>query len=96
MSGQKRITKVLSPTVIPRLISSNILEELGELLNSPPTGIEVSLPSESDIHKWDVVMHGPQESVFAVCSLPAISIYHVQLSTITKLHLTLTGRQISS
>ena len=42
------------------------------MLKSPPTGITVSLPSESDIHKWDVLMQGPQGSVFAVCpSLPS-------------------------
>jgi ubiquitin-protein ligase len=42
------------------------MQELGELLVSPPPGITVSLADESDIYKWKVVMEGPVDSPYAV------------------------------
>jgi ubiquitin-protein ligase len=42
------------------------LQELGELLTSPPTGITVALADESDIYKWKVTMEGPADSPYAV------------------------------
>ena len=29
-------------------------------------GVEISFASESDIHKWHVLLSGPKESVYAV------------------------------
>jgi thiol-disulfide isomerase/thioredoxin len=64
--SQKRITKVCTPCqrLDPVLIQS--VQELGDLLTSPPTGIAVSLADESDIYKWKVVMDGPKDSPYAV------------------------------
>jgi Ubiquitin-conjugating enzyme len=42
------------------------LQELGELLTSPPAGITVVLADESDIFKWKVTMEGPADSPYAV------------------------------
>ncbi|KAL1953180.1 hypothetical protein VTO42DRAFT_3415 [Malbranchea cinnamomea] len=37
-----------------------ITKELGELMSSPPDGITVSLPDESNLHRWVVYMKGPE------------------------------------
>jgi hypothetical protein len=42
------------------------LQELGELLTSPPAGITVALADESDIYKWKVTMEGPVDSPYVV------------------------------
>ncbi|KAK4134451.1 hypothetical protein BT67DRAFT_449422 [Trichocladium antarcticum] len=53
-----------------------IAKELVECTASPPTGITVSLPNDSDVHKWHVVLDGPEGTAYAggrfglVVSLP--------------------------
>ncbi|MCJ1301190.1 hypothetical protein MMC08_003989 [Hypocenomyce scalaris] len=42
-----------------------IAKELAEITRSPPDGIRVSLISESDIHKWQILMDGPSQSPYA-------------------------------
>jgi Ubiquitin-conjugating enzyme len=51
------------------------LQELTELLGSPPAGITVSLADESDIYKWKVVMEGPADSPYAVCDSPFMALH---------------------
>ncbi|KAL2264119.1 hypothetical protein VTK26DRAFT_1988 [Humicola hyalothermophila] len=54
-----------------------IAKELAECTSSPPAGISVSLPSETDLHRWHVVLDGPEGTVYAggkfglVVTLPA-------------------------
>jgi len=42
-----------------------IAKELTELTKEPPAGITVSLVSETDIHKWQILMEGPEKSPYA-------------------------------
>ena len=35
-------------------------------MSSPPHGFSVSLVDESDLHKWDVVMDGPEGTPYEV------------------------------
>ncbi|KAI8623672.1 ubiquitin-conjugating enzyme [Xylariaceae sp. FL1651] len=42
-----------------------ITKELQECMDSPPTGMTISLPSEADLHKWDIVLSGPPGTVYA-------------------------------
>lgn len=66
--SQKRITKVCGTPkrLMDCLITDDSLQELAELLSSPPAGITVSLADESDIFKWKVTMEGPADSPYAV------------------------------
>lgn len=45
---------------------SNWVQELSELVESPPPGIKVELADESDIYKWKVYMEGPEGSPYQV------------------------------
>ncbi|KAK4044143.1 ubiquitin-conjugating enzyme/RWD-like protein [Parachaetomium inaequale] len=57
--------------------NKRIAKELAECTSSPPPGITVTLPNDSDLHKWHVTLDGPENSVYAggrfglVVSLPA-------------------------
>ncbi|MCJ1307427.1 hypothetical protein MMC25_001073 [Agyrium rufum] len=42
-----------------------IAKELADLLQTPPSGIKVSLVDEANIHEWKVEMQGPPKTVFA-------------------------------
>ncbi|KAI0914954.1 ubiquitin-conjugating enzyme [Ustulina deusta] len=42
-----------------------ITKELQECTESPPQGMTVSLPSEADLSKWEVVLAGPQGTPYA-------------------------------
>jgi ubiquitin-protein ligase len=44
-------------------------QELAELSANPPSGIKVSLPDESDLHNWKILLEGPKDTPFAVCYL---------------------------
>ena len=39
-------------------------------MNSPPAGISVSLADESDLFIWKVLMQGPEDSPYSVCTPP--------------------------
>lgn len=47
-------------------IKANIYKELTECMNSPPAGTKVRLLDEADVHKWEILMDGPDQSVYAV------------------------------
>ncbi|KAL2022842.1 hypothetical protein VTK56DRAFT_4373 [Thermocarpiscus australiensis] len=53
-----------------------IAKELAECTSSPPAGITVTLPNEADVHRWHVILDGPEGTVYAggkfgvVVSLP--------------------------
>lgn len=78
MAGSgKRITKVPLPSYLhPRdfdghytLHNSRLLislKELGEIQSDPPEGIKVSLKDDSDLHTWQILMDGPEQSAYAV------------------------------
>ncbi|KAI1001368.1 hypothetical protein K3495_g6830 [Podosphaera aphanis] len=42
-----------------------ISKEFAEVSQNPPPGLQVSLVNESDLHNWNIVMTGPQESPYA-------------------------------
>ncbi|KAI0509318.1 ubiquitin-conjugating enzyme [Xylaria bambusicola] len=42
-----------------------ITKELQECTESPPQGMTISLPSEADLSKWDVVLAGPPDTPYA-------------------------------
>ncbi|KAI1351567.1 ubiquitin-conjugating enzyme [Xylaria sp. FL0043] len=42
-----------------------ITKELQECIDTPPQGMSISLPSESDYRKWDVVLRGPAGTPYA-------------------------------
>ncbi|KAI3331631.1 ubiquitin-conjugating enzyme [Xylariaceae sp. AK1471] len=42
-----------------------ITKELQECTDAPPQGMTISLPSESDLHKWNIVLSGPPGSLYA-------------------------------
>ncbi|KAI0409026.1 ubiquitin-conjugating enzyme [Xylaria palmicola] len=42
-----------------------IVKELQECTSSPPAGMTVALASETDLHRWDVVLEGPPGTPYA-------------------------------
>ncbi|KAI1190467.1 ubiquitin-conjugating enzyme [Nemania serpens] len=42
-----------------------ITKELQECMDSPPAGMTISLPSESDLRRWDVTLSGPPGTPYA-------------------------------
>jgi ubiquitin-conjugating enzyme E2 D/E len=43
-------------------------KELAECTKEPPAGTTVRLVDESDFHNWEILMDGPEQSIYAVCS----------------------------
>lgn len=66
MGSQKRIAKVRVALRLQITNVSNRMQELSELVESPPPGIKVELADESDIYKWKVYMEGPEDSPYQV------------------------------
>jgi ubiquitin-conjugating enzyme E2 D/E len=64
----------LSPS--PFSLTDTPRKEYSECTSSPPPGIKVTLPNDSDLHKWHVIIDGPENTVYAggkfgiVLSLP--------------------------
>ncbi|KAK3294412.1 ubiquitin-conjugating enzyme/RWD-like protein, partial [Chaetomium fimeti] len=56
--------------------NKRIAKELAECTTTPPAGISITLPDDSDLHKWHVTVEGPEGTVYAggkfglVVSLP--------------------------
>ncbi|KAI9699895.1 MAG: hypothetical protein M1820_006957 [Bogoriella megaspora] len=42
-----------------------IVKELTEVTNDPPPGCKVRLVDESDVHVWEILMDGPEQSVYS-------------------------------
>ncbi|KAK3898389.1 ubiquitin-conjugating enzyme/RWD-like protein, partial [Staphylotrichum tortipilum] len=40
-------------------------QELGECTSNPPAGVTVTIPDDSDLHKWHVVLDGPDNTAYA-------------------------------
>lgn len=51
---------------LPRLASNVPLQELTEVTKDPPPSMKVQLVDESDVHVWEVLIDGPEQSVYAV------------------------------
>jgi hypothetical protein len=74
MGSQKRIAKVglwdqvASNSLWVALLANetNALQELAELIESPPAGITVELVDESNLYEWKVYMEGPEGSPYHV------------------------------
>ncbi|KAJ9649773.1 hypothetical protein H2199_000552 [Coniosporium tulheliwenetii] len=45
--------------------SKRIVKELTEVTSNPPAGTKVQLVDESDVHVWEVLLDGPEQSVYA-------------------------------
>ncbi|KAK4235753.1 ubiquitin-conjugating enzyme/RWD-like protein [Achaetomium macrosporum] len=41
-----------------------IAKELTECTSSPPTGVTVFLPKDSDLHRWHAILDGPENTVY--------------------------------
>lgn len=77
MSGAvKRITKVARLTAFMNLSRGKLTssQEYAELRQHPVEGMHVHLPSESDIHKWEVNITGPKDSPYAVREPPITNV----------------------
>ena len=46
--------------------NKRIMNELGQACSNPVPGTKVSLPDESNVFLWEVIMDGPADSVYAV------------------------------
>ncbi|KAI0871677.1 ubiquitin-conjugating enzyme [Hypoxylon argillaceum] len=42
-----------------------IIKEFQECTDSPPAGMTITLPSEADLHRWDIALTGPPGSLYA-------------------------------
>ena len=45
-------------------------QEYADIQKKPLDGMRVSLPSEADIHQWQILIDGPKGSPYEVCDLP--------------------------
>jgi len=45
--------------------SKRITKELKELSDTPPDNMDISLPDESDFHKWRIAIKGPDKTPYA-------------------------------
>jgi len=45
--------------------SKRITKELNEIKADPPVGMTVGLKDDSDLHVWEILMDGPDQSVYA-------------------------------
>ncbi|KAK4145957.1 ubiquitin-conjugating enzyme/RWD-like protein [Dichotomopilus funicola] len=45
--------------------NKRIAKELAECTTSPPAGITITLPNDSDLHRWHVTLAGPDNTVYA-------------------------------
>ncbi|KAI5199183.1 ubiquitin-conjugating enzyme [Aureobasidium subglaciale] len=48
------------------MANKRIVTELGQVSNNPVPGTSVQLAEEGNVFLWDVVMQGPEDSVYAV------------------------------
>ncbi|KAM7216228.1 ubiquitin-conjugating enzyme [Rhypophila decipiens] len=42
-----------------------IAKELADCTENPPQGMRISLPNDSDLHKWHVTLEGPSQSAYS-------------------------------
>ena len=43
---------------------SRLKKEYQKLSKSPPAGVAVSLPSDTDMYVWEALLNGPDDSVY--------------------------------
>ena len=77
-TAQKRITKVgFAPKKKKRLIKLIFLsQEYADIQRKPLDGMRISLPSEADIHQWQILIDGPKGSPYEVSRLPSQPLTH--------------------
>lgn len=67
-AASKRIVKVSAESLLQTDIRPlTQAQEYGEIQASPLHGMKVTVPDESNMHKWEIAMEGPEQSVYAVC-----------------------------
>ena len=44
----------------------NLRQEYSELQKKPLEGMKISLPSEADMHQWQILIDGPKGSPYEV------------------------------
>ncbi|KAH0015575.1 ubiquitin-conjugating enzyme, partial [Aureobasidium melanogenum] len=47
------------------MANKRIVTELGQVLNNPVPGTQVQLAEEGNVFLWEVIMQGPEDSVYA-------------------------------
>ncbi|KAG9678274.1 hypothetical protein KCU77_g12508, partial [Aureobasidium melanogenum] len=50
------------------MANKRIVTELGQVSNNPVPGTQVQLAEEGNVFLWEVIMQGPEDSVYAVCN----------------------------
>lgn len=55
----------LSRVVLYKLALTPVVQELQECTTSPPLGVTVTLPSESNLNTWSILLDGPRDTVYA-------------------------------
>ncbi|TID25067.1 ubiquitin conjugating enzyme (UbcB) [Venturia nashicola] len=45
--------------------TKRIQKELAECMQNPPAGVKVKLIDDNDLHKWEILMDGPEQSAYA-------------------------------
>ncbi|THV67945.1 ubiquitin-conjugating enzyme [Aureobasidium pullulans] len=51
------------------MANKRIVTELGQVSTNPVPGTSVQLAEEGNVFLWEVIMQGPEDSVYAVCNL---------------------------
>ncbi|KAL2043928.1 hypothetical protein N7G274_003448 [Stereocaulon virgatum] len=46
------------------MAQKRIVKEYSELQKNPPLGMKISLPSEADMHQWQILIDGPKGSPY--------------------------------
>jgi hypothetical protein len=65
--AKKRIMKASSKTVTILDTGLTILQEYGECMADTPSGMKINF-DEQNMTKWEVLMDGPDQSIYAVRS----------------------------
>ncbi|KAK4228598.1 ubiquitin-conjugating enzyme [Podospora fimiseda] len=45
--------------------NKRLVRELADCHQNPPVGLTISVPDESNLYKWHVIVHGPPNTVYA-------------------------------
>lgn len=50
------------------------MQELGDITREPPPGMKVRLADESNVHVWEILIDGPEQSAYAACLLRQLTL----------------------
>lgn len=73
--AQKRIAKVISSVESLQISILMSHQEYADLQKKPVDGVKIVLPSEADMHQWQIYMDGPKASPYEVGSFALLTHY---------------------